>query len=37
MKVDSKWLSANGGAAGKLAQEIYEKANFERLPELAER
>jgi hypothetical protein len=35
-KADPKWLSANGGAAGKLAQEIYEKGNFERLPELAE-
>jgi hypothetical protein len=35
-KVEKEWLTANGGTAGKMAQEIYEKANFERLPELAE-
>jgi len=35
-RIDPQWLSANGGAAGRLAGEIYEQGAFSRLPELAD-
>jgi hypothetical protein len=35
VSVDPAWLTANGGVAVELADQIYQKRGFERLPDLA--